>query len=102
MSATANETMGLLQEIRAKAGERCTMGLTDAQIESFLASDPEMTRAIRNAHAMHAEAQETWGEQMQMPEEELTRELQADFVNFYPAPAISPYVPIARAPDHGS
>jgi acetylornithine/succinyldiaminopimelate/putrescine aminotransferase len=97
MSATANETMGLLQEIRAKAGERCTMGLTDAQIESFLASDPEMTRAIRNAHAMHAEAQETWGEQMQMPEEELTRELQADFVNFYPAPAISPYVPIGGA-----
>jgi hypothetical protein len=29
MSATANETMGLLQEIRAKAGERCTMGLTE-------------------------------------------------------------------------
>ncbi|NCG18120.1 MAG: aminotransferase class III-fold pyridoxal phosphate-dependent enzyme [Rhodobacterales bacterium] len=78
--------------LRDFGGERLTVGLTDPQIQSFLDTDPALTQAIDEAHTRHTSLRGEWGALLAGGEVELARELQSDFVNFYGAEAVNPYV----------
>jgi acetylornithine/succinyldiaminopimelate/putrescine aminotransferase len=85
----------VLKSIRAAAGEAATTGLPDAVIERFARRDPRLGEAVN----MAADARERWqavhGPIFSLAEPELCRLLQARILNFYPAPSINPYVPLA-------
>ena len=96
-------TMELLREIRAQAGERRTIGLGDAVIERFLSLDSTLVEAIEEGHAAWRALIDdpagldgrSWRDVLALPEAELTERLQSDYVNFYPAECINPYVALA-------
>lgn len=84
-----------LKELRDYGGERQTVGLDDAVIERFAASDPRLGQAVEQALAAHQAFRDDWGDALQGPEVDLITSLQSDFVNFYPAETVNPYVPLA-------
>jgi acetylornithine/succinyldiaminopimelate/putrescine aminotransferase len=86
-----------LQSIRAAAGPAWTRGLADDVVEAFAARDPRLARAIETAVESRAAVEGTFGESIRLSEKELCRRLQARILNFYPAPSINPYVPLAAA-----
>ncbi len=88
-------SMAKLVELREFGGERQTLGLEDERIEAFLATDPDLTRAIDDAHAYHCELRAAHSEALRGDEADLAAALQGDLVNFYSAPTINPYVAIA-------
>lgn len=96
-------TLDLLREIRAHAGERRTIGLPDGVIERFLTLDSLLVQAIEEAHAAFRELLADpagfeglgWREALALSESELTTRLQSDYVNFYPAENVNPYVALA-------
>ncbi len=89
---SARET---LQELRAFGGQRWTDGLSDAVIERFLQQDPTLGEAIAAALVEHRALRAEWGEALAGSEAELARMVQEDFVNFYSAPTVNPYVALA-------
>ena len=92
-----NHALGTLQTIRQFAGPRQTVGLDDATIERFLELDPSLGRAIEDAGRVHAALQEDYSELLQSDESETAAALQTDFVNFYPANTVNPYIAMAAA-----
>ncbi len=86
------KAMDQLNALRDFGGERHTVGLTDAQIERFLGSDPSLAQAIDEAHARHESLRGQWGPLLAGDEIALAHELQSDFVNFYPDDCVNPYV----------
>ena len=97
-----------LNEIRSKTGLSQTQGLKDAVISNFLETDPSLSRAIEEASVnFHSLLNDMGDDLFSMPETELVIHLQADYVNFYSAETVNPYVAIAaRGPwivtSHGS
>ena len=97
-----------LNEIRSKTGPSQTQGLKDAVISNFLETDPSLSRAIEEASVnFHSLLNDMGDDLFSMPETELVSHLQADYVNFYSAETVNPYVAIAaRGPwivtSHGS
>lgn len=85
----------LLREMRAYGGDRETLGLTDEQIERFLAVDTRLGVAIAEAHARHVSLRDQWGEALRRDERDLIRWLQEDYVNFYSEETVNPYVALA-------
>ncbi len=83
-----------LEKLRSYGGERRTIGLTDEQILRF-AEHPALEQAVDQALQNHATLQASWGDLLTLPEAELVRRVQADFVNFYSAAAVNPYVALA-------
>tara|TARA_B100001115_G_scaffold175153_1_gene160893 strand:- start:8213 stop:9697 length:1485 start_codon:yes stop_codon:yes gene_type:complete len=89
-------TISKLHEIRKKTGERKTSGLNDIIISEFLNEYSQLELAINEAHKIHSKLiQEEQDEIIQMDEEGLIKYLQDDFVNFYSAPTVNPYVALA-------
>jgi acetylornithine/succinyldiaminopimelate/putrescine aminotransferase len=88
--------IGTLEEIRSKTGDARTIGLGDEIIGEFLLSDPSLSRALEEAHAnFHSLENDMGSEVLALDEEELAAHLQSDYVNFYSAPTVNPYVAIA-------
>ena len=89
-----------LYEIRSSTGKAETDGLPDSIISEFLQIDPSLSRAIEEASVNFQSLINEMGENLlSMNEGELTSLLQSDYVNFYSAPTVNPYVAIsARGP----
>jgi len=88
--------IGTLEEIRSKTGDARTIGLGDEIIAEFLLSDPSLSRALEEAQAnFHSLENDMGSDVLALDEEELTAHLQSDYVNFYSAPTVNPYVAIA-------
>ena len=56
---------------------------------------PELVQAIHEAGDTHALLEEFGQDIMSLPEAELIEHLQSDYVNFYSAATVNPYIPIA-------
>lgn len=95
MSATPADRLALLHAQRAASGLADTHGLSDATILRFLDLDPQLGRAIDEASAAHAALAAEHPDWVAMPERDLGAFLQADYVNFYGADAVNPYVALA-------
>ena len=88
--------MEALEEIRSNTGLARTTGLSDEIIAEFLLTDPSLSRALEEASSnFHSILEDMGPEVLSMDEEELANLLQSDFVNFYDAPTVNPYVAIA-------
>ena len=88
--------METLAEIRGSTGEPRTLGLGDGVIRDFLESDPSLSRAIEEASDNFQSLKgDLGGKLFEMAETDLVSELQSDYVNFYKAPTVNPYVAIA-------
>ncbi len=92
-----NQALGTLQTIREFAGSRQTVGLDDATIERFVDLDPSLADAIADAGRIHTALQTEYGELLAGDESEAAAFLQTDFVNFYPANTVNPYISMAAA-----
>ena len=84
-----------LNKLRNYGGARKTIGLTDDVVIQFCERDSTINRAIDEALARHESLREEYGEALAGDEAELVVALQEDFVNFYPAAAVNPYVALA-------
>ena len=92
---TDDKALEQLEEIRRSAGQPRTTGLDRATIEQFLSRDPSLGRAIASAHERWRTLDAEERDLLSMEEGELCDLVQRDFVNFYPAAGINPYVPLA-------
>ena len=89
-------TLQTLSEIRSSTGIAETKGLTDQTISEFLQIDPSLSRAIEEASVNFQSLKNDMGEKLlSMNESDLTSLLQADYINFYSAATVNPYVAIA-------
>lgn len=88
-------SIGLLKELRAHAGEVRTHGLDDATIERFLAKDESLAGAIADAHAEWKHLRESMPEFMSLSEQTQIERAQSGFVNFYADDAVCPFVALA-------
>ncbi|MDA0648342.1 MAG: aminotransferase class III-fold pyridoxal phosphate-dependent enzyme [archaeon] len=96
MSASPDDLIGLLQDIRANSGDVETSGLNDAEIRQFISLDKNLGRAINEGHKYHlALRQEVGTSVLMQSESELITSLQSGYVNFYNPATINPYVAIA-------
>jgi acetylornithine/succinyldiaminopimelate/putrescine aminotransferase len=89
---TVNE---LLNPLRQRAGKKLTIGLKDADIARFEATDPDLAQAAKEAVAQYRKFAAEVPEIMDLDEAEQLQRLQAGFVNFYADDNINPYVAIA-------
>ena len=73
-----------------------TVGLSDEVIERFCAIDPQLVRAIQEASVAFDELiSEIGSDFMSQEEGALVSAVQSDYINFYSAATINPYVAIA-------
>ena len=86
-----------LEELRKYGGQRMTEGLSADWLAAFEETDPSLRRAIEKAVAAHRALRLQYADLLALPETDLCRELQEDYVNFYVEEAINPYVAIAAA-----
>jgi acetylornithine/succinyldiaminopimelate/putrescine aminotransferase len=86
-----------LWSLRSAAGPASTTGLPDDVVLGFAARDPRLPQAIGAAVESRARLAGSHGDLFRLPERDLCRRLQARILNFYPAPNINPYVPLAAA-----
>lgn len=91
------EPMKKLQEMRRETGDKQTKGLDDKVIEAFLRTDKRLAEAIEDAYTEFQTLKKEFGTKLQMNERELIDYIQSDFVNFYEADAVNPYVALAAA-----
>ena len=89
------DAMLLLHELRKGVGKPFTQGLTDEEIQSFLEEDPKLLIAIKMAVERKETLYKEYSELFSLDEAELREHLQEGILNFYPAPSVSPYVPLA-------
>lgn len=87
--------MQKLKEMRDFAGPRQTVGLPDKTVERFLAKFPQLASAIEQAHTLWSCLKLEYPDWFKAPENELIKNLQDGFVNFYKDEAINPYVAFA-------
>lgn len=88
------ELIKKLHEIRRRSGPAVTKGLDDATIESFAKKDRDLVNAIDVAYNEFLKLEEEFGEKIRLPELDLIKHIQSDFVNFYEANSVNPYVAI--------
>jgi len=88
--------LAALADIRSRTGQAQTNGLKDSVISGFLETDPSLSRAIEEAAGnFQSLLNDMGGELFSMKESDLVTHLQADYVNFYSAATVNPYVAIA-------
>jgi len=88
--------LAALADIRSRTGQAQTNGLKDSVISGFLEIDPSLSRAIEEAAGnFQSLLNDMGGELFSMKESDLVTHLQADYVNFYSAATVNPYVAIA-------
>ena len=92
----ADNPISALHRLRATSGPKETVGLSDEVIMDFCSTDNELVQAIHEAVGVHQTLMEEFGQDiMSLPEAELIQHLQSDYVNFYSAATVNPYIPIA-------
>lgn len=84
-----------LNEMRAFAGPRQTVGLSDSVLERLLPQFPQLGTAIDQAHILWSCLKLEYPEWFKMSEKDLIHKLQDGFLNFYKDEAINPYVAFA-------
>ena len=85
-----------LNQIKEKSGHADTIGLSEEVIKTCLGSFDDLNDAIDEAHDTYQNLIEEFGEEIiKMDESKLIKSLQKDYVNFYSAPTVNPYVAIA-------
>lgn len=90
------DVLSQLAEIRANSGTQQTIGLKDEVITQFAATNQNLIRAVAEASKNHKKYLAQFGSEVLMTEEsQLIGMLQSDFINFYSAATINPYVAIA-------
>ena len=88
--------LATLADIRSRTGRAQTNGLNDSIVSNFLETDPSLNRAIDEASGNFQSLINDMGDEFfSMKESDLVAYLQADYVNFYSAATINPYVAIA-------
>ena len=87
----------ILQEIRNASGDARTVGLPDAVVRRFAATDPSLLRAVHAARDAHRALAAEFPDLVALDEPTQVEALQADLVNFYATDAVNPYVAIAAA-----
>ncbi|OGS64587.1 MAG: lysine 6-aminotransferase, partial [Elusimicrobia bacterium RIFOXYB2_FULL_62_6] len=90
-------SMDKLYSIRNSAGKAFTRGLADSDIRRFLAADKDLARAIEAAAENRRKLPAAYEELVRMEEKALCRLLQGRVLNFYSAPSVNPYIPLAAA-----
>ncbi|GAB6195696.1 aminotransferase class III-fold pyridoxal phosphate-dependent enzyme [Lysobacter xanthus] len=95
MNQSAAHAIALLAPLRARGGERRTVGLDDATVERFAASHPELLEAIEAAASEFASIQGDIADLLDLDEQAQIHAVQAGYVNFYPDDAVNPYVALA-------
>ncbi len=91
------DPMKKLQEMRRETGGKQTKGLDDKVIETFLRTDKRLAEAIEDAYTEFQSLKQEFGAKLQMSEKELIDYIQSDYVNFYEADAVNPYIAISAA-----
>ena len=88
--------LATLTDIRSRTGQAQTNGLNDSIISDFLETDPSLSRAIEEASGNFQSLINDMGDELfSMKESDLGAHLQTDYVNFYSAATVNPYVAIA-------
>jgi len=88
-----------LNELRNYGGAVRTCGLDDATVERFARDDVNLAAAIDEAHAQFGKLKAEFDDLLKLDEAEQIARVQADYVNFYAADAVNPYVALsARGP----
>ncbi len=93
-------SIDILHSIRNRTGRSSTSGLPDDVILSFIDADPSLKIAIDEADlSFDSLCMESGIDMEAIDEDSLIHTLQSDFVNFYSAATVNPYVAIsARGP----
>ena len=93
-------SLDILHSIRNRTGRSSTSGLPDDVILSFIDADPSLKIAIDEADlSFDSLCMESGIDMEAIDEDSLIHTLQSDFVNFYSAATVNPYVAIsARGP----
>jgi acetylornithine/succinyldiaminopimelate/putrescine aminotransferase len=84
-----------LRPLRASGGEPLTLGLDDATVARFAASDPRLAEAVSAAVAAFTTLRDEAPGLVAMDEADQIRAVQAGYVNFYQEDAINPYLGLA-------
>ena len=85
-----------LKRIKENSGQADTIGLSEEVIKTCLETFEDLNDAIEEAYNTHQNLTEEFGEEfIMMDESKLIKSLQKDYVNFYSAPTVNPYVAIA-------
>ncbi len=84
-----------LQTIKKQTGKKLTVGLSDHEIQPFLASDQKLNQAIDEAFENFEKIKKEFPELMQLDEKELCQKVQSGYLNFYPEDQTNPYLPLA-------
>jgi len=95
MTPRVTERLAKLDQIRAATGEADTPGLPREAVEPFLAADPDLGRAVDQAHDEVVGSDGGLRELRSLDEAELCRRLRERYLNFYPSDGLSGYVPAA-------
>ena len=100
LGQSMSASLDILHAIRNHTGSCSTTGLPDDVILSFIDADPSLKVAIDEAKVSFDTLSSESGLDLQsMDENSLISKLQSDFVNFYSAATVNPYVAIsARGP----
>ncbi|MCB9675574.1 MAG: aminotransferase class III-fold pyridoxal phosphate-dependent enzyme [Alphaproteobacteria bacterium] len=83
-----------LEELRSFGEGRRTVGLSDEQIEAF-ASDAALDAVVDRAIEVHRAMRVKYADLLALDEATLCERVQGDFVNFYDAANVNPYVALA-------
>lgn len=84
-----------LQTLKQAAGDVLTVGLSDAIIQKFIETDADLTIAIEHAVSEFEKIKTAYPEVIDMNEVDQMAFMHQDFVNFYAADAVNPYVALA-------
>ncbi len=84
-----------LLQIRSAKGTVTTQGLSDENIQKFIAADENLVTAINLAAKEFEQVKANYPELIDMDEQDQLKFIHADFVNFYAADAVNPYVALA-------
>jgi len=94
---TTQRCMDQLRSIRSSAGPAFTRGLGDEVLRKFLIADKDLAKAIETAAANRRKLAPAHDKLFKMEEKALCRLLQGAVLNFYSAPSINPYIPLAAS-----
>jgi acetylornithine/succinyldiaminopimelate/putrescine aminotransferase len=84
-----------LEAMRQAGGPVRTSGLTDAELQPFMARGGELEQAIDAAHACFLSLQREFPEVIALDEPAQIALMQEGYINFYPDDAVNPYVALA-------
>lgn len=84
-----------LLQLRSAQGAVLTHGLKDEIIEQFITTDPALTAAIEMALQEYELIKSEYPELIDMDEQDQLAHIHHDYINFYSADAVNPYVALA-------